>query len=402
MAMTYSGDLRRRAGVVAALAAAAVLSWPGTAHAAEVTSTPGQARQGDAVRLEFVVPEERPGTRTREIEIRLPADAPIAEVYPMSVPGWAPRISSRTLDQPVSGIHSSTVTTVTTAVTWIRVDGAAPGPARLALSMGPLPATDRLAFPVIQTYADGTVVRWADPAGAHKAPVLTLLPAAPGAAGGPAGHAGHGAANGGAANGGAANGGAGPADGAGDPGAAGNAGAPDGAGAVGGAGAPGDAAGARAGNAVAGNTAGGNADALLAAGLLAGLGGGVAVGWLASRWRRRGTTAPAEATDPDDPTERDDRIAPTHRPDPSAAHSPRPTERNSRTGTRHTTEPETGAGTAHTTLSIAPDNPARGENDGIAPAEPADATGDEAPLAPDPGQSDATPTLVHSASGKSR
>ncbi|MEV4811920.1 YcnI family protein [Micromonospora avicenniae] len=321
MAMTRG---HRRAAATAVLATAAALSWPGGAYAAEVTTTPGQARQGDAVRLEFVVPEERAGTRTRQIEVRLPTDTPIAEVYPMSVPGWAPRIQSRILDEPLSGIHSTGVSTVTTAVTWIRVDGAEPGPARLSLSMGPLPRTGRLAFPVIQTYADGTVVRWTDPTGAHPAPRLTLLPAAGREA---AGHAGHGApADAGAVVPGTAPGGAG----ANRPNWASG---PDGASRPGGAGVPGDAtggagladntggdtaddagvAGDRAGGAgvtgldgVAGRggagQAGGDADALLAAGLIAGLGGGAAIGWLASGWRRRslsGRDAEAVHADPD-------------------------------------------------------------------------------------------------------
>ncbi|MGC4820354.1 DUF1775 domain-containing protein [Micromonospora sp. DT63] len=243
-----------------ALTAAGLLLWPGTAaHAADVTTTPTEARQGDAVRLEFSVPEERAGTKTTRIEVRLPADAPVAEVYPMSVDGWAPKISSRTLDKPVTGIHSSGVNTVTTAVTWVRVGAGTSGPAQLALSMGPLPQAERLTFEVVQTYADGTVVRWADASGAHRAPVLNLLPAAAGAAG-PAGHGGHGAPAAGAAT---------------DPGA--------GADGVGGAG--------RDGAAVAGaDGAGeksGSADAMLAAGLLAGLGGGAAIGWLVSRLRRR-------------------------------------------------------------------------------------------------------------------
>ncbi|MGC4875618.1 DUF1775 domain-containing protein [Micromonospora sp. DT43] len=247
-----------------ALTAAGLLLWPGAAaHAADVTTTPTEARQGDAVRLEFSVPEERAGTNTSRIEVRLPADAPVAEVYPMSVDGWAPTISSRTLDTPVAGIHSSGVSTVTTAVTWVRVAAGASGPARLALSMGPLPQAERLTFEVVQTYADGTVVRWADASGAHRAPVLTLLPPAAGAAG-PAGHGGHGAPAAGAANG------------------------PAGADAAGG-----DTAGDSAGGgaAVAGSGGSGeepgNADAMLAGGLLAGLGGGAAIGWLVSRWRRR-------------------------------------------------------------------------------------------------------------------
>ncbi|MEU8218968.1 DUF1775 domain-containing protein [Micromonospora taraxaci] len=264
MASTHGGERRRRIAAVTALTAAGLLFWPSAASAADVTTTPTEARQGDAVRLEFTVPEDRAGTKTNQIEVRLPADAPIAEVYPMSVDGWAPRLSSRTLDKPLAGIHSSGVSTVTTAVTWVRVGESGSGPARLALSMGPMPQAERLTFEVVQTYADGTVVRWADATGAHRAPVLTLLPAAPGAAG-PAAHGGgHGA----------------PAPGA--PANPGN-------------GADDDPA-ARAGGA---GEESGNADGMLAAGLLAGLGGGAAIGWLVSRWRRRDPAEPlalAEAT----------------------------------------------------------------------------------------------------------
>ncbi|WP_234583587.1 DUF1775 domain-containing protein, partial [Micromonospora sp. MH99] len=204
MASTHGGGRPRRIAAVTALTAAGLLLWPGTAaHAADVTTTPTEARQGDAVRLEFSVPEERAGTKTTRIEVRLPADAPVAEVYPMSVDGWAPKISSRTLDKPVTGIHSSGVSTVTTAVTWVRVGAGTSGPAQLALSMGPLPQAERLTFEVVQTYADGTVVRWADASGAHRAPVLTLLPAVAGAAG-PVGHGGHGAPAADTANGPAA------------------------------------------------------------------------------------------------------------------------------------------------------------------------------------------------------
>ncbi|MGC4869795.1 DUF1775 domain-containing protein [Micromonospora sp. DT53] len=267
MASTHGGGRRRRIVAATAVTAAGLLLWPGTAYAADVTTTPTEARQGDAVRLEFTVPEERAGTKTNQIEVRLPADAPIAEVYPMSVNGWAPRISSRTLDEPLAGIHSSGVTTVTTAVTWVRVGASDPGPARLALSMGPMPQAERLTFEVVQTYADGTVVRWADAAGAHRAPALTLLPAAPGAPG-PAAHGGHG----------------GPAAGAPAAPDSGVDAAP-----------PARADGADE----------GNADGMLAAGLLAGLGGGAAIGWLVSRWRRRGpgeATALAEVTDDPDET----------------------------------------------------------------------------------------------------
>ncbi|MGC4789989.1 YcnI family protein [Micromonospora sp. DT178] len=278
MATMRGARPRRRAATMAVLVAAGVLTWPAPAYATDVTTSPTQARQGGSVKLEFVVPDELPGARADRIEVRLPADAPIAEVYPMSVPGWAPRITSRRLDQPVAGIHSSRVDEVVSAVTWIRMPGTAPGPARLTLSMGPLPQADRLTFEVVRTYADGTVVRWAGPTGARRAPALTLLPPAPGGAA--AGHGGHGA---------------GPAAGA--------AGAPPGG--------VGDvpAAGARAAGVPAGGDApaGGNADGMLAAGLLAGLGGGAAIGWLVSRWRRREPAEPVDLSvlreDPTSPTD---------------------------------------------------------------------------------------------------
>ncbi len=240
MAMTRGGSRRGRGALVAALATAGVLLWPTTAQATDVGFTPTEARQGEAVKLEFVVPDERPGIRTERIEVRLPADAPIAEVYPLSVDGWAPLITTRKLDTPVAGIHAPATDIVTASVAWSRTPDADDGPARLPLSMGPLPRTDRLTFELLQTYADGMVVRWGTGPGQRPLPALTLLPADPAA---PAGHGGHGAAP------------------AGQP----------------------PTADAPAGTAP---DTGPNANSLLLAGLLAGLGGGAVMGWLFSRRRR--------------------------------------------------------------------------------------------------------------------
>ncbi|MFG1901054.1 YcnI family protein [Micromonospora carbonacea] len=263
MIRTHERGLRLAASAAVAVVAA-TLGWAGTALAADVTSTPEQARQGDPVRLEIVVPEERPGARTERIELRLPAAAPVGEAYPMSVTGWAPLITTRKLAEPIPGIHGTTMDTVTASVVWTRAKGAPAGPARLAVSMGPLPQAEKMVFEVVQTYSDGTVVRWADPAGgARPAPVLTLLPAA-------GGHGGDGAAG---AHGG------GPSDTT----AAGEAPTP---------------AVALSDGAAAGDR--GMTDALLAAGLVAGLGGGATLGWLATRWRRRTDQAAATTPDGDD------------------------------------------------------------------------------------------------------
>ncbi|MEV4816437.1 YcnI family protein [Micromonospora tulbaghiae] len=305
MRMTRQG--RWAAALLTAVLAGAV-GWPGAANAAGVTVTtsPAQVRQGDAIELAVLVPADRPGTRTNRIELTMPADAPIGEVYPLSVPDWAPTITTRTLDQPVPGMHAAELNQVTHAVSWLRMPGTGTGPARLPLGMGPMPATDRLTFTVVQTYADGTVVRWADPAGgAHPAPTVELLPPLPGTV----------THDGGAGTNGGAHGGHGAAGG---PGAAGGAQG----GAVGGA-AP--AAGAA--------DDGPSADLLLGGGLLAGLAGGAAIGWLLSRRRRDTMTlphddspSPDDSLSPDAPaaTERPETDPRSDSPEPAPADTPAP------------------------------------------------------------------------------
>ncbi|MEW2589512.1 DUF1775 domain-containing protein [Micromonospora aurantiaca] len=275
MRMTRQG--RWAAASLAAVLAGAV-GWPAAANAAGVTVTtsPAQVRQGDAIELSVLVPADRPGTRTTRttrIELTMPADAPIGEVYPLSVPDWAPTITTRTLDQPVPGMHAAELNQVTHSVSWLRMPGTGTGAARLPLGMGPMPATDRLTFTVTQTYDDGSVVRWADPAGgAHPAPTVDLLPPLPGTV----------THDDGAGTSGGAHGGHGA------PGALGRA-----------------QDGAQGGTAPAAGAAddGPSADLLLGGGLLAGLAGGAAIGWLLSRRRRDTMTLPEDSDGPSDTTD---------------------------------------------------------------------------------------------------
>lgn len=185
------------AGVVGALA------FAGPA-VASVSVSPSTAPRGGPAELAFQITEDRPGAYTTQIELDAPEATPIAEIYPMSADDWAPRVATRQLSQPVELIHGTTTTEVVSSITWLRVTGPPGGPAKpaeLRVSLGPMPATETVAFTVVQTYSDGTVVRWADaPAAggsqpAHPAPVVTLVddPAAS------AGHDGHGASDGTAA-----------------------------------------------------------------------------------------------------------------------------------------------------------------------------------------------------------
>jgi len=175
--------------------------------AADVSISPTTAVQGDATSVTFSVRNQRPGAHTVKIEVDLPSDAPIAEVYPMTVPDWAPKIVTRPVKDPLPGIHGSGLTDATAAVVWYRAgDAPEPPPVEtLRLEMGPLPEAPQVAFTVFQTYSDGTVQRWngASPASAASSgaassgagggtTVLTLTPDPnPGsdAAGGAGGHA---------------------------------------------------------------------------------------------------------------------------------------------------------------------------------------------------------------------
>jgi hypothetical protein len=161
-----------RAAVTASgLAAAVAFAAPA---AADVAVNPDRAVQGDAVNLTFQVTNDSTTASVNRVEVRLPADAPIAEVYPLSVDDWAPQITMRDLTTPVASLHGLPLTSATAAVTWTAMPGRALGPGastKLALSLGPLPEVARLAFEVVLTRSDGTT--------ATLTPALTLQVAAP-------------------------------------------------------------------------------------------------------------------------------------------------------------------------------------------------------------------------------
>ncbi len=163
-------------GIVSGVAAALALAVPAVA---DVTVTPEVAPRGGPAALVFTVPEERPKAHTTKVELLVPEATPIAEVYPMSVDGWAPLTSSRKLAKPLALIHGTRTSEVVSKVTWKRVGKTAPKPgqpALLKLSMGPMPDVEQVSFAIVQTYSDGTVVRWADAAGGkNAAPVIRLL-----------------------------------------------------------------------------------------------------------------------------------------------------------------------------------------------------------------------------------
>lgn len=257
---------RRLAAAVSGVAFCGAVVLAATPARADVTVTPDRVVRGEAAKLTFRVTEDREGAHTTKVELLFPESDPIAEVWPLTVPDWAPAISMRPLDRPLDGLHHGRVTEVTSRITWVRATSAKPtAAAELLVSIGPIPETDRLVFTVIQTYSDGTVVRWDQPPAAdgsraeNQAAVVTV--AAPTAAPGGADRAGHGTSHGSGA-------------GANDQGAA-----PD-----------------------QGTAEGGSGLGSLATGLLIGLvvGGGVAV-WLGRGRRGRGPDNAAEPAAPREP-----------------------------------------------------------------------------------------------------
>ncbi|TDC57675.1 DUF1775 domain-containing protein [Micromonospora sp. KC207] len=179
----------RRSATAAALAlgVAAVVLGVAVPASAHVTINPREATQGGYGRFAFRVPNESDEASTTKVEVVLPENAPVGSVSTMPVPGWTVAVEKRKVDPPVQ-VHGSEVTEAVAKITWTSTGDAAVKPGQFQefpVSMGPLPQVGTMVFKALQTYSDGTVVRWIEEptAGAeepeHPAPVLTLTGAAP-------------------------------------------------------------------------------------------------------------------------------------------------------------------------------------------------------------------------------
>jgi periplasmic copper chaperone A len=173
-------------GSLAAVASACLvlLAAPSWAH---VEIDPATATQGTEVELSFRVPNESDSASTTKVQVYLPTDHPLAQASVRPHPGWHTVVRTTKLAQPLQ-TDDGEVTEAVTRVTWTantRQDALQPGQYDdFDLSVGPLPDVSSLTFKTLQTYSDGSVVRWIDPPAAegqpepeHPAPTLTLVPA---------------------------------------------------------------------------------------------------------------------------------------------------------------------------------------------------------------------------------
>ncbi|WP_412541831.1 YcnI family protein [Longispora sp. K20-0274] len=172
-----------------ALVGAVAFAAPASAH---VTIDAGTTnKQGGYSRAVFRVPNESDTASTVKLEVNLPEAQPLSSVRTMPVPGWKAEMEKTKLATPLES-HGRKITEAVTKITWTALtpeDAIKPGQFQeFPVSMGAMPKADQMVFKALQTYSDGTVVRWIEEkTGAEEpakpAPVLKLVAAdAPAAA----------------------------------------------------------------------------------------------------------------------------------------------------------------------------------------------------------------------------
>lgn len=170
--------------LTAVLGALAVALAAGASAHVTVSST--DARQDGYGKVTVRVPNESETTGTTKVSVSMPAGSPIASVRVKPHVGWSFSAPKVALPKPAKQ-GDKTITEAVSTITWTADPGVSIKPGsfdEFEFSAGRLPAGQTsMSFPAIQTYSDGKVVKWDDPAtkGAaepeHPAPVLNLLPA---------------------------------------------------------------------------------------------------------------------------------------------------------------------------------------------------------------------------------
>jgi len=182
--------LARLGVVVLALltALAAALAGAGAA-AAHVSVSSTDAAAGGYGKLTFRVPNESDTASTVALRISVPEESALASLRAQPVPGWTVTMTTSDLQTPLES-HGEQVGSYVSVVEFRAADGGGIRPGEFqefALSGGPIPDSDQLSFPAVQSYSDGTEAAWIEPTVAGQAeperpaPVLTLT--APAAAG---------------------------------------------------------------------------------------------------------------------------------------------------------------------------------------------------------------------------
>jgi uncharacterized protein len=143
------------------LAIAALLLAPAAADA-HVLIVPDTVRPGQELRLDVRVPNERDDAATTKVEVQLPKGFAEAAVQP--VPGWSVNITHVKLNPPVQ-TDDGPITEGVGRITWTAKSAADGIPVGGFQDFGlevliPGQIGSSLTFKALQTYSNGTIVRW--------------------------------------------------------------------------------------------------------------------------------------------------------------------------------------------------------------------------------------------------
>jgi uncharacterized protein YcnI len=175
--------LKLLAGIGAAAAIVMALAAPAFAH---VTTDPSSAPQGGEITLGFRVPNEVAGANVVRVDIQFPTNPPLLGVDTEPVPGWTTTVMQVNLN-PAVQTDDGPVTQAVSEISWVAAAGGGTPPGSFQefyVLVQQLPTTtNQVVFKAVQTYSNGSVVRWIDPVVAgqpapdHPTPILTLTPA---------------------------------------------------------------------------------------------------------------------------------------------------------------------------------------------------------------------------------
>jgi periplasmic copper chaperone A len=170
--------VRIRTMTIAAAVAAALVLAP--AAAAHVTLNPGEWEAGGFARFAVRVPNERDAADTTRVTVKFPEQILSANFQPIE--GWRRVVKMVQLDEPIDD-EGEQITERIDTVTWsggrIRPGEFQEFGVSFQVPEDSEPGS-QLAFPSVQRYSNGEVVRWIGPEDADEpAPTVTVLEPAP-------------------------------------------------------------------------------------------------------------------------------------------------------------------------------------------------------------------------------
>jgi periplasmic copper chaperone A len=169
--------MRRIRAALAAAAALALLS-PAAAQA-HVSIHPNVLPAGGFATVNVRVPSEQ--DRASVVKVRMQMPAGLVSVSAQSPPGWSVAYKMRRLARPIQ-TDDGPVTSEVAEVDWTAAKGVGIPPGQFLLFpisiSTPRTTGAVVAFPTLQTYSDGAVVRWIGPPSADSpAPTIDVSPA---------------------------------------------------------------------------------------------------------------------------------------------------------------------------------------------------------------------------------